>query len=197
MREYPIFFNGAMVRAILDGRKTQTRRPLDPDLQDYDGNDYIETEQGFQLITDFIPWSPGDRLWVRETWAYLSGDDLDGDLLYRADYSPNTRIYEYPCGCGFCSDDPECARWRPSIHMPRWASRILLEVTAVRVERVQEISEVDAVAEGFIARPEDCARDQFSRTWISLYAARAPWSANPWVRFTEFRVLEPSARAGY
>jgi hypothetical protein len=123
------------------------------------------------------PYQLGDTLWVRETWAYST--DYDGDvilnrkILYRADGEktilPST--------------------WRPSIHMPRWASRINLEVTGVRVERLKDITEEDALAEGVISSDYDKTyRYAFSVLWDSINAKRGyGWAANPWVWVIEFR----------
>ena len=168
IRERPIIFSGEMVRAILDGRKTQTRRVIKPQ------RDYC-----------CLYGKPGDRLWVRETWCL--GDDLDGNeaIYFRADAPPGDYI------------------WSPSIHMHREASRITLEVTDVRVERVQEISADDAEAEGIPTHVVEhtfrkCYRgageraakriEYFSRLWDNLNAKRGyGWDANPWVWVVAFR----------
>jgi hypothetical protein len=228
MKERPIIFSAPMVRAILEGTKTQTRRVMkpqppeilpayapkvywpardrhmthgDPDgaayLQferpgDYDGAHVMRGGFGFRC-----PYGqPGDRLWVREAWAW-SGDGAipafdrvrKGEVWFRADperTSPGIR-------------------WRPSIHMPRWASRITLEVTGVRVERLQDISEADALAEGvtpkwepgcsgrlmdalggFSFRP---AASAYAELWEQINGPGA-WDANPWVWVVEFRRVE-------
>ena len=220
MKERPVIFNGEMVRAILDGRKTQTRRVMkvQPESSGF-GLRFI-TESLNNRDTGKYFWSQsdacginkprskpfscpfgqvGDRLWVRETFAghYLDdnqiqdikdGRDKAEDLCeYRADYS----------------EDAECADgWTPSIHMPRWASRILLEITAVRVERLNDISEEDAKAEGvktagdmlpdypdtFLTPKGDfaTAKVAFQRLWQSIYDEDS-WAANPWVWVIEFR----------
>lgn len=143
MKERPILFSGPMVRAILEGRKTQTRRVVKDST-------FEATKQGRLMhegeAAAWCPYGqPGDRLWVRETWAH-DGPDLETararfeDALSGGEtYGPYYRATE---------SAPGTLRWRPSIHMPRWASRITLEVTGVRVERLQEISEKDAQAEG-------------------------------------------------
>lgn len=143
MKERGMIFNGEMVRAILDGRKTQTRRPIKWKQTRFteigereDGSKWPWSEDA-ERACDF--WHPcpfgavGDRIWVRETWARYNIDQNSHDIAYRAT-TPE--------------DWPEEGRWRPSIHMPRWASRILLEITDVRVERLNAISEEDAIAEG-------------------------------------------------
>ena len=163
MRERPILFSAPMVQAILDGRKTQTRRIVKPAVDAYvnelHGSELakrapyeIEPEDGFHPSIGFgfsddrsgiwrSPYGrPGDQLWVRETWAATCALDEDKptdlspdhDYWYRADDPSDDRI----------------GRWRPSIHMPRWASRIDLLVTGVRVQKLQDISEEDAKAEG-------------------------------------------------
>lgn len=172
-KDRPILFSGPMVRALLDGRKTMTRRVLEP-----------ETLGADEAIR--IPYSLRDRLWVRETWA----ERLLGEAAsYRAD------VQDAPIA------------WRPSIFMPRWASRLTLIVTDVRVERVQEISEEDARAEGcfkghasgrvFNDRTSmrlggdewSSARDWFADLWDSLNASRGHgWDANPWVAALTFDV---------
>lgn len=154
MKEHPVIFNGEMVRALLDGRKTQTRRTLTDrhlhliDVASQVGECY-PIESGFEHENSQSYYrehcrfgKPGDRLWVRETWteAGASAPDL---TLYRANYPAHV-----PAGYENVPAAEEI-RWRPSIHMPRWASRILLEITAVRVERLNSISEGDAKAEGY------------------------------------------------
>ncbi len=164
MKERPIMFTGPMVRAILDGRKTQTRRVIRPQPR-WVGDPGIpfRTEDADPKGIIQCPYGkPGDQLWVRETWAPNEGDVLAGKAFYRAD---NNTIVE---------------RWRPSIHMPRWASRITLEITKVRVERLQDISEEDAKAEGSAYRTE------FRDIWRSIYGDGS-WAHNPWVWVIEFR----------
>jgi hypothetical protein len=151
VKEHPILMGAPMVRAILDGRKSQTRRVMKPQLKahfttdvDYWTSGKHSGELGKPPLT--TPYGqPGDRLWVRETWAprgvhCLPGGKLETMIAYRADGA--THLFPHH----------EIARepfdWKPSIFMPRWASRITLEITAVRVERVQDISEADAKAEG-------------------------------------------------
>lgn len=143
MKERPILFSTEMVRAILEGRKTQTRRVIKPQPNDIRESPFvksgIETIHGYEIKPKY---EPGDRLWVRETWHQHSSDDdfCTGEIHYRA-----TEI---------CVG----TKWIPSIFMPRWASRITLEVTNVRVERVQDISEDDAIAEGidYLFSKDDC-----------------------------------------
>jgi len=179
MKERPILFSSEMVRAILDGRKTQTRRVVNP------------------RCAYKCPFGrPGDRLWVRET--FHTCPHCDGMVAYRAG--------GWKRGESFSWDDlsplrPKCAAhgWKPSIHMPRWASRITLEVVNVRVERVQDITDADAIAEGVklpgVTQYEGRARDAFKALWDSINAKRGyGWDVNPRVRVVEFRVLS-TARA--
>ncbi|WP_103173731.1 hypothetical protein [Paracoccus sp. SY] len=194
MADRPILFSGPMVRAILDGRKTQTRRVLKPvrgltlgDLQD-EGEREGNTIHCARHQVQEPSFAPGDRLWVRETFSYECLDvDRDGILppWYWADGNPSSGDFTRP---------------KPSIHMPRWASRLTLIVTDVRVQRLQDISEADAVAEGIYEwEPRDAdgmrhfglpelgvscptAARGFMWLWDSLNEARGfGWNANPWV----------------
>jgi len=149
MKERPILFSAAMVNAILSGRKTQTRRVVKP-MSRKAGGEYT----GWVLPeyrTDCPYGQPGDRLWVRETFGSMIrnvGGTPHEKLAYRAD-DPNAVM------C-YSSEGMEVPiKWKPSIHMPRWASRITLEIVSVRVERLNEISEQDAIAEGIKAMTKD------------------------------------------
>lgn len=204
MTDRPILFSGPMVRALLDGTKTQTRRvvkgapddwaPMAPEVFSPTVVDRRGAEQpgpdtygaGNEDGSDWVrcPYGkPGQRLWVRETWAR---DDEDGQVMYRADL-----------GREMCADAWEQGRlegvpryrWRPSIHMPRQASRLMLEVTAVRVERLQAISRGDAMAEGcpfanMAAVPDP--RGWYADLWSAINGA-GTWDANPWVWVVEFQ----------
>jgi len=177
MKERPILFSGAMVRALLDGSKTQTRRavkgaPLDwlemygftPEFVANSGNGMCRYGQ------------PGDRLFVRETWL-KTNPFSDGGLHtygYRA-----TDEAEFPD-----------AIWKPSIHMPRIASRITLEITSVRVERLQDISEADAQAEGVYTDPACPAYDAYQTLWDQINGPDS-WAENPWVWVIEFKRVQP------
>jgi hypothetical protein len=201
MMERPILFSGRMVRAILDGKKTQTRRVMKPQppkeaavVDPYNGN-----------IEHFTAWSadhkmflgpgnvkgtahwrcpygkPGDRLWVRETWAYPTD---------APDAAVTTEIL-YHAGC-LLTD----VRWRPSIHMPRRASRLSLEIVAIRAEMVKDVSHDDAVAEGCY-RIDPCAaypngnawgRAGYAALWDEINSARGfGWETNPWVWVVSFK----------
>ncbi len=216
MTERPILFSGPMVRAILEGRKTQTRRVL---LCQPSGDvlDVLPPDNAYPRHWQFryehggldvpVPHSVGDTLWVRENWycddyrvqrgPYLKPDDMDldqaredGVLVYAAD---GLRPYEQ-----------EQPIWKPSIHMPRWASRISLKVTGVKVERLQDISELDAMAEGLSITPDGKAfidlgpesqvhntmRDCFCSLWTSINGV-ASWEANPWVVAYSFQRIKP------
>ena len=195
MKERPILFSGPMVRAILDGSKTQTRRTFKGTTEHKGPYNpaYMEAHQQANGWGSICPHgTPGDRLWVRETWAVQHGFDAwtprhipRGARIY---YSATADL-KGPCGVGGL-------RCRPSIFMPRWASRILLEITDVRVQRLQEISEGDARAEGAIGALNDsigdnwCAREAFAALWESINGTGS-WHANPWVWAITFRRLEP------
>ncbi|OVW95700.1 hypothetical protein BME42_20330 [Klebsiella pneumoniae] len=213
MKERGMIFNGEMVRAILDGRKTQTRRIMAPQPAD-------DIERCIFPNPEAIGWKsslrhkhgsttahfchygkPGDRIWVRETWARYNIDQNSHDIAYRAT-TP--------------ADWPEEGLWRPSIHMLRWASRILLEITDVRVERLNAISPEDAESEGLErtnftgfgdepglpSYPEpdvyfdplkkqwkEYPPEAFAGLWESIYG-EGSWNANPWVWVIEFKRVE-------
>lgn len=227
--ERGMIFNSDMVRAILDGRKTQTRRIMK--VQPSDG--FHPTHNGYVLDLSAHWYTPGvvdkngylkpakkdvfgvadenegytcpfgaigDRIWVRETWAE-AGAGAPDLKLYRADYPEHvpTHYENVP--------PADEVRWTPSIHMPRWASRLTLEITGVRVERLNGISETDAEAEGidmealFDAQDcYDCIADHnmtgrptvtgaFKYLWESIYGEES-WKANPWVWVIEFKRIE-------
>jgi hypothetical protein len=240
MTDRPILFNGPMVRALLDGQKTQTRRPMKVQPSVYvpgpnvhkpkHDAPYFDAYCGAQK-TDLNPrgqgghwcwWTPddrqgadwikcpygvpGDRLWVRETWGlndskYQGGpipaerpaDLIDGGLVFFATEDDAEIRHEMPC--------------RPSIHMPRWASRLTLEITDVRVERVQAISDADAEAEGIrhsslgdtvwagmlgVPREICPAKTAFAILWMDVYGQEG-WIADPWTWVVDFRVVERAA----
>lgn len=217
MKERGMIFNGEMVRAILDGRKTQTRRPvkfpvLDKNLGcELAGNELAgELSAGNYLNSAF--GKPGDRVWVREMWGVVSHElDEDGRIQPWTPNRPATAIHEMPFGNGYYSghaiyaadgdftwgddDGYEDGRscWRPSIHMPKAASRILLEITDVRVERLRSMSQDDARAEGVIAASGPMeAGLAFRELWDSIYGEES-WKANPWVWVIEFKRVEGGA----
>ena len=197
-KERPILFNEPMVHALLAGRKTQIRRVvkcpkgMEDIWQDGQGHFDIQpryNKPGYEMWdweTDECNKTPlvcpngrpGDRLWVKETFRYTP--QLETKIKYRADY-----------GGSFLSVLAESmATWKPSIHMPRAASRILLEIKAVRCERLQDISEADAVAEGYTGyRPsQDEPTDQYRRA-LPVNGPGA-WATNPWVWVVEFQRVD-------
>ena len=195
MRERPILFNGAMVRAILAGQKTQTRRVLKM------SHGYWETSpNGLVPIPAGCPFGQqGARLWVRETHAIFPTHGqhrTDGERwgpwggLQTTVSADGKQIAYYREGFDRC----EPGRWRPSIHMPRWACRLVLEITAVRAERLQASSAQDCIAEGITTRftvegGNDDLRVQFRDLWTST---GGDWDSNPWVWIIEFKRAEPS-----
>ncbi len=256
MKERPILFSGAMVRAILEGRKTQTRRVVKPVGNDegfvildhgiggwpYRSDDGDSTTHTVKRDGNYYHYEtphaclygqPGDRLWVRETWRIGAWDESRGAVAidYKADGHCRREWIEIDYGDDGAefdrywtqsTDDAENAglrldendkynwepgqspcRWRPSIHMPRWASRITLEITGVRVERLQDISEDDAKAEGcfpefecnpesFIGGssiPESTYRIGYKHLW-ELINGFGSWALNQWVWVIEFRMVK-------
>lgn len=196
MKERPILFSGPMVRAILEGRKTQTRRIVKPQPDDnglwFMRNAPLDWRE--DIHGDWNPWKgetpngdtwngsvkcwPGDRLWVRETFGkiHYEGVDEHPTYFYRADETD--------------AEADALIKWRPSIHMPRAASRITLEVVSVRVERLQDIREDDARAEGVGEGPQEGWVTgpvvAFADLWDSINGQDA-WLANPWVWVVEFK----------
>lgn len=213
MTDRPIIFSAPMVRALLDGRKTQTRRVLNPqpvhpiDSIFSDGTDWWtgSSRTGDRDETLRIRFAIGDRLWVREQ-HYLTDDGEAEAVIYTADdaavaqhHSDITRLQaQYGLSDEWARPH---LRIRPSIHMPRWASRLTEIITDVRVQQLQEISEADAAAEGCeydsdgwydyqMPAIQRCAtaRDSYRTLWNSLYGPEA-WDANPWVSAISFRTI--------
>ena len=223
-KERPILFNGAMVRAILSGQKTVTRRPIKGNQIPSRSKSDSPEHQWIAVVQDHPRWGfaafgateqecaaelamyggcpygrRGDRLWVRETWVA----DAQVDAVAPRDLSQGEPI-QYPAngavrqtGCSMITQ----GKSRPSIHMPRWACRILLEITDVRVERLQDITYEQAAAEGVHRGPlrEWCASDEggachkypipaFRDLWLST---GGDWDANPWVWVVEFKRVQP------
>ena len=213
MKERPILFNPAMVRAILSGRKTQTRRIIKPQL---------EQVLNCEWRPNYCPHGvPGDRLWAREAWRVGAWSDDTGEICvdYRADNHAREEWLRVEDEEQFdrlwiqSTDDALAAgleagedgtyhwepgkgptRWRPSIHMPRWASRITLELTDVRVERVQDITTNDIYAEGVEGPADGSPNDvfvKFRELWDSINAKRGyGWDVNPLVWVLGFRRTE-------
>ena len=209
IKERPILFSAPMVRAILDGRKSQTRRVVKPQFDhdaepcevlattiegwaDYQGHSGLWAHEGDpgETTVKFQYGKTGDRLWVREAWKALA----EYDHLAPRDIPVGTDI-SYPA-----TYDGWVSRGRPSIHMPRWSSRILLEIVRVRVERLQDISEADAVAEGcpgclgpnpdFPDEWDPTPQEEFCDLWKTINGAES-WNANPWVWVVEFKRVTP------
>jgi len=179
-KERPVLFSGPMVRAILEDRKTHTRRILKEN-------------------TDGCPYGiPGDRLWVRETccsdgWSVHYAADNDHREFGETRYDDVIKLHHYSGGF---------SRQVPSIHMPRWASRITLEITGIKVERLQDISSADCIAEGIRENPLNCfgpscpsscnthgcagPRDDFQKLWTAINGPNS-WSENPWVWVIQFK----------
>lgn len=215
MKERPILFNESMVRALLDGRKTQTRR-----LVKFDQSGRVALAGKCWYLDDpnAILANPlgiqGDRLWVRETWCDTRGGGFDRPAHYKADIRDPSEANDIRLSHGL--------PWCPSIHMPRWASRITLEVTESRIERLQGIRDGSAAAEGLACVTKDgnlfkwgipdrdglpggCdvgwpwtkwntdPRQAFQCLWNSIYGndSEKNWDANPWVWTTCFEVVAP------
>ena len=176
MKTRPILFNTEMVKAILEGRKTQTRRVIkpQPDKDDcwYLGrSQYQYTAKEF-AVSPYAKHKVGDRLWVRETWATNKGTPKR--LFFKADEgNPIT----------------ELDKWRPSIHMPRWASRITLEITDIRAERLQEITAEGTYNEGLPKGINDNRFEWFQNLWNSIYKKQYRWEDNPWVWIITFKIV--------
>ena len=207
MREIPVLFNGAMVRAILDDRKTQTRRIVKPQPWQHPdtgvwwiGED-TKVEDLLADRTGVCKYLPGDRLWVREAHAwvdYLVGSKLEDPVCVA--FAADNRAFSFagkkPVQLDTYGWPWDRIKYRPSIHMPRWAARLFTDVVDVRIERLCDISEEDARAEGADrnegkwvdedGRTRSSYRLAFQRLWISVYGTES-WAANPWVWVTTFR----------
>lgn len=212
-REKPIIFSGPMVRSILEGRKRQTRRIITPQFGKTWGQGVRLGDDAYSVHVDIqepngewkwlrCPYGkPGDRLWVRETWANITSRDATECIAYRADRSGREVLRDYGGEGDFVGLGKPCepwiedgTRWKPSIHMPRKYARIFLRLTDVRVERLNEISEADAIAEGvgtlvdpdLLGTSKSIKSACFATLWDSLHGAGS-WSANPWVWVISFQ----------
>lgn len=225
MKEKPILFSGPMVRAILNGSKTQTRRIVKP-VRGYEYSSILKYGMPHTADSWAVWWhsgetdrvgcyqecpygKPGDRLWVRES-AYIAPENFgDLDLANCVDGNGCRRIVGYSASMD--GDSERCARdygvkQSPSIFMPRWASRITLEITGVHAERLQGISEADASAEGAVTEddvnridtdilptarklrlPYEDDRVWFAHLWDEINGKRASWESNPWVWVLKFQ----------
>jgi hypothetical protein len=210
MKERPIIFSSDMVRAILDGRKTMTRRVVKPQPV-FDSLSYSivgpEKSKWAALVGVYLPNTndfihrallncpygrPGDRLWCKETWAIDKKYDRFKPSKLPAREKGEIIRYEMWYAADGEAKSLSFGRTRPSIFMPRWTSRITLEITAVRVERVQDIGDEDAESEGLHWCNAASPRDKFQCLWDSLNAKRGyGWVANPFVWVIEFRRLTP------
>jgi hypothetical protein len=236
--ERPILFTAPMIRALLAGTKTQTRRAVklpkwmaaqggdlnaattfrDPGFGDGEYLHVRLNDESQQRV--YCPYAdtPGDRLWVREAFRFL--DSFDGDspstvgtrCLVAGYPKPWAPTHYEADGCrdnwmnvGTVPGSITAGKLRPGIHMPRWASRILLEMVTVRVERLQDISEADAIAEGITEGTGDfagcffsggpamsgtTAKECYARLWDEINGAGS-WAANPWVWCLTFRMIKP------
>ena len=197
MAERPIIFSAPMVRALLDGRKTQTRRILK--AQPPAGYSFLgiygprltavftSEPTGIKDIPVALPYSVGDRLWVKEDFRVTEGGVILDGAGGQMDYVEPEIIYR-------ADSRKETGRWKPSIYMPRWASRITLEVTEVRVQRLNQITDIDAIQEG-IDVTSDCSPSvTYAKLWDKLNAHRGcSWQTNPWIVAITFKVESPSA----
>lgn len=216
MKARPITFSAEMVRAILDGSKTQTRRPIKPQPPSVEqilrmsGSNYHwmqipHNEQWWQVagpvwaVREAMSLSnprlrcrygaTGDLLWVKETWrlwepetSSIHGEPID-PAIFEGRLSDKGLGWLKSGSIEYKADIGDDGPWRSARYMPRWASRITLRITDIRIERVQDISYDDAIAEGIRI-------DDFNALWNSIYGERHPWSSNPWVWVLEFEIFE-------
>lgn len=217
MKERGMIFNGEMVRAILDGRKTQTRRIMAPQPADdiersaFPNPDAIGWKSSLKhkhgsTTAHFCPFGAiGDRIWVREAFRVHSRATDVATLVYKASERNSWTEQTHRVPVAVCNKPATPEKWTPSLHMPRWASRILLEITDVRVERLNSISQEDAQAEGLeltgwrptYSDPDSGGEvitpyDNFAELWSSIYGDES-WQANPWVWVIEFKRVEGGA----
>lgn len=228
MADRPIIFSAPMVRAILDGRKTQTRRVLKPQPEQNEAGLWVWPPPGYKVTRrswrgfcqtdedglrqwftppnnacDALPFAPGDRLWVREAWQQWPPENIrampERARIYRADTPVDPIVPDW-----LSIDWDGKFRWRSPIHMPRWASRLTLTVTDVRVQRVQDISEADARAECADGVCWDdwrdyggpaCYRVPFRNFWNTIHGCDA-WDRNDWVAPLTFTAERRNIDAG-
>ncbi len=234
MAEHPVLFSAPMIRALRNGSKTQTRRTAKLDVRGSVATIRVlrgEHKGSYANLTDEhgIAWSPaggdplrpyphperccpygepGDHLWVRETWAVCSEHvEERGEAAAIADAKAqmpwSSIVYRADANSGYVS--ATIKRWRPSIFLPRWASRMSLEITDVRIERLKAISEADARAEGVVlGEPFPCRVNgepgvvaiydpikAYAVLWDQINGERAPWTDNPWVWRVAFKPATP------
>ncbi|WP_368765613.1 hypothetical protein [Klebsiella oxytoca] len=212
MIERGMIFNAEMVRAILDGRKTQTRRPvkfpvLDRNLGCELAGNELAGELSAESYLNSAFGKPGDRIWVREIFRVHSRATDFATLVYKASVRNSWTEQTHRVPVSVCNKPATPEKWTPSLHMPRWASRILLEITDVRVERLNAISENDAQAEGVgklrggfwqhyqpgWTQHQLSARGSFVTLWKSIYGEES-WNSNPWVWVIEFKRIEGACK---
>lgn len=212
MSSHPIIMSAESVRAILAGRKTQTRR-----VMRFNASGRVKAPGALRnwhlddpLCFLACPYGkPGDTLWVKETWKpHCEGPiseefPLGTCVKYRADgacVKPTTWTHEQGAWCEMNEESP---RWRSPLFMPRWASRVTLQILSVRAERVQDIPEGDAACEGVTCggcesgehKPCEPLRSKYAAAWDTLNAKRGfPWASNPWVWVIEFKRVESTTR---
>lgn len=219
VKERPILFSGRLVRGILENRKTKTRRVVRPQpvaVVHKPAPPAALIDAAIRSMIDLkeCPFGePGDRLWVRETWARV-----EGETYYRADFEKTcprtTNKAVNVCCCGICGEPGDHSAWRPSLHMKRDLCRLMLEVVTVSLEHLQDISEEDAIAEGVQIpvdvegcppgkgkpmfdvlspykgpmRADHAFRWEFAKLWDTLdLKPSEKWSGNPWVWVVGFR----------
>lgn len=221
----PIIMSGESVRAILAGVKRQTRRVCKPqpgleengDIhfpwatfysnglthtwdddgiggENWQANDHPAENKFAEalkrtLAVKSVPWKVGQRLWVKETWCGYEGTKRG---YFKADMSYWDHVKNKPVGC---IGEPDKAKYQSPLFMPRWASRLTLEVTAVRVEKLQEISHHDALAEGIaydVSKPDGSPLARFQKVWDKLNGKTNPWNTNPYVWVISFQPLQES-----
>ena len=222
MATKPILFNTQMVRAILDGRKSCTRRIVKPQWEECPNCKYVHNEYiydnlaenvycarcGYPLVPERrAPYQLGDILYVRETWERFECWNCEGDERGNCPKEPKKSVLDKTCGCYMYRATDEIsgdAKWHPSIHMPKEAARIWLKVTDVSVERLQNITEDGAKAEGanwkngknvgWEEKMWRTAIERFAKIWDSTIKKsdldRYGWNANPWVWVIEFERCE-------
>ncbi|RGF77045.1 hypothetical protein DWZ38_03755 [Ruminococcus sp. AF31-8BH] len=217
MATKPILFNTQMVRAILDGRKSCTRRIVKPQWKECPNCKYVHNEYiydnlaenvycarcGYPLVPERrAPYQPGDILYVRETWERFECWNCEGDEKGNCPKEPKKSVLDKTCGCYMYRATDEIsgdAKWHPSIHMPKEAARIWLKVTDVRVERLQEITADDIRNEGLSSAAVHCGDMEIAlKEWEDLWNStikksdlgRYDWNASPWVWVIEFERCE-------
>lgn len=193
--EKPILFNTEMVQAILEGRKTCTRRVLKQPFEVHP-NGFITKRKGNERLIPYeAPYKVGDILYVRETWMIsnpfgdFARDNMTAEYMYKAGYAkgkriPITREKEKNLGV-----------WKPSIHMPKEAARIFLKVTGIRVERLQDITHAQILKEGTNVIKSGYDRDDYEFCWINLWEPNCTkeeyrWNNNPWVWVIDFEKIK-------